>query len=286
MLNYQETVKHPRNIAVVVAGIDEEYQNSIIEGIVDCAKTYHANISCFASFTGVIANSRYDIGEYNIYELLNMKKFDALILMTNTISNPEEKKKLIQQAKDSGLPAVILDGEEDPDFYHVRIDNSRAMRKIVQHVIEEHKARHICFVSGPLANPEARDRYQAFCHVMHENDLEIGENQVYFGDFRAVDGKRAIETFISAGMSVPDAIICANDAMALAVITELEKYDYSVPDDIIVTGFDNTYNARHYCPSLTTVSRPLNEAGYKACEMLLYVRSFLIVSLLTKLIQE
>ncbi|MBR4320209.1 MAG: LacI family DNA-binding transcriptional regulator, partial [Oscillospiraceae bacterium] len=131
MMNYQETMKKIYNIAVIVAGIDEEYQNSIIEGIIDCAKTYHANISCFASFSGVIASSRYDIGEYNIYELVNMKKFDALILMTNTISDPEEKKKIIQRAKESGLPTVILDGEEDPDFYHVRINNTKAMREIV-----------------------------------------------------------------------------------------------------------------------------------------------------------
>ncbi|MDE6658335.1 MAG: diguanylate cyclase, partial [Oscillospiraceae bacterium] len=31
------------------------------------------------------------------------------------------------------------------------------------------------------------------------------------------------------------------------------------------------YNARHYCPALTTVTRPLNEAGYKSCELLLHV---------------
>ncbi len=270
-MNYQETVKHIRNIAVIVAGIDEEYQNSIIEGIIDCAKVYHANISCFASFSGVIASSRYDIGEYNIYELINLKKFDAVILMTNTISNPEEKEKIIRKVKKSGLPTVVLDGEEDPDFYHVRINNKKAMREMIQHVIEVHHAKQICCVAGPQANPEARERYQAFCDVMQENHLEIGENQVYFGDFRAVDGKKAIETFMAAGMPVPDAIVCANDAMALAVVAELEKHDYSVPDDIIVTGFDNTYNARHYCPSLTTVSRPLNDAGYRACEMLLHV---------------
>ncbi len=273
MLNYQETVRQIRNIAVIVAGIDEEYQNSMIEGIIDCAKTYHANISCFASFSGVIASSRYDIGEYNIYELVNMQKFDALILMTNTISDPEEKAKMIRRAKESGLPTVVLDGEEDPDFYHVRINNQKAMREIVQHVIKEHHAKQICCIAGPQANPEARDRYRAFCEMMEENGLTVGKNQVYFGDFRAADGKKALETFFSSKMDVPDAIICANDAMALAVVAELEKHDYSVPDDIIVTGFDNTYNARHYCPALTTVSRPLNEAGYKACEMLLHVLS-------------
>ncbi|MDE5753782.1 MAG: substrate-binding domain-containing protein, partial [Oscillospiraceae bacterium] len=266
-----EHQKSIRNIAVMVAGIDEEYQNSILEGIIDCAKSHHANISCFSSFSGVISNHRYDTGEYNIYELVNEQKFDAMILMTNTIGNLEVRAKIIHRARASGLPVVVLDGEDDDDFYHVRINNTKAMREIVHHVITEHHAEQICFVSGPLANPEARARYQAFLEVMEEHQLPVADDQVYFGEFRAIDGKKAVERFMSAGMPTPDAIICANDAMALSVVTELEKHDYCVPDDIIVTGFDNTYNARHYCPSLTTVARPLNEAGYRACEMLLQV---------------
>ncbi len=270
MTKHFETTKTVRNIAVVAAGIDEEYQNSMIEGMIDCAKMYHANLACFSAFGGVISSSRYDIGEYNIYELVNEQKFDALILLTNTIQDNTAKKKMIQRAKDSGLPSVILDGEEDPAFYHVRINNNKAMREIVRHVIEEHNAKQICFVAGPQNNPEARDRYQAFCEVMKEHELPVNENQVFFGDFRAADGRRAIEFFMSAGIETPDAIICANDTMALAVMAELEKHDYSVPDDIIITGFDNTFNARYYCPSLTTVSRPLHEAGFKACELLLH----------------
>ncbi|MDE6707598.1 MAG: GGDEF domain-containing protein, partial [Oscillospiraceae bacterium] len=271
IMNYQENMKPIRNIAVIVAGIDEEYQNSILEGIIDCAKANNINISCFSSFSGVIANQRYDTGEYNIYELMNEEKFDAMILMTNTIGNLEKRNKIIARAKASGLPVVILDGEDDESFYHVRINNTKAMREIVQHVIVEHHAEQICYVSGPLANPEARARYQAFLEVMEEHQLPVADNQVYFGEFRAIDGKKAVDTFMNADMPIPDAIICGNDAMALAVIAELEKHDYSVPDDMIVTGFDNTYNARHYCPVLTTVARPLNEAGYKACELLLRV---------------
>lgn len=270
-MNYQENSSQIKNIAVMVAGIDEEYQNSILDGIIDCAKTYQANISCFSSFSGVIANQNYDTGEYNIYKLLNEEKFDAMILMTNTIGNLEERNKIIQKAKASGMPVVVLDGEDDEDFYHVRINNTKAMREIVNHVIIEHEAEQICFVSGPLANPEAKARYQAFLEVMSERQLPVAENQVFFGEFRAIDGKKAVDAFMNAKIPIPDAIICANDAMALAVIAELEKHDYAVPDDIIVTGFDNTYNARQYCPALTTVARPLNEAGYKACELLLHV---------------
>ncbi|MBR3630793.1 MAG: GGDEF domain-containing protein [Oscillospiraceae bacterium] len=262
--------EHPyRHFAVIAAGIDEEYQNSVIDGIIDCAKKADANVTCFASFGGVISNGKYDIGEYNIYNLINYKKFDGAVLLTNTICNPEMKKKIIAGVKAAGIPGVFLDCEDDPDFYNIKIDNIEAMRRIVQHVIVEHGARTINYISGPLSNPEAQARYEAFLHVMAEHRLIADARRVYFGEFRAIDGERAVESFLNSGMPLPDAIVSANDAMALSAMRRLQKAGYTIPDDIIVTGFDDTYSARHYCPILTTVSRPLYDAGYKACETLL-----------------
>lgn len=260
-------------LAVIVAGIDEEYQNSLLDGITKCAKMNHANISCFCAFGGVLSSSRYDQGEYNIYSLVNYKKFDGVILMTNTISDPVEKEKILTKVRDSGLPVTVLDCSEYPEFYNVSIDNYQAMKDIVEHVIKVHGAKLINYISGPLANPEASDRYRAFLEVMSENSLVIDMDRVFFGEFRPSDGKKAVEKFIRSGMSRPEAIICANDAMALAAIEELSNFGYVVPDDIIVTGFDNTYNARHHLPALTTVSRPLDEAGFTACEILIDVIS-------------
>ena len=226
-------------IAVIVAGIDEEYQNGVLEGMIAFAKENNVNISCFSAFGGVIANSRYDIGEYNIYSLVDYSKFDGIILMNNTINDPDQKKQIIEKARSSGLPVAVLDGGDLPEFHNIRIDNSSAMQEIVRHVIKEHGAKTISYVSGPLANPEARDRYEAFLSVMAENGLATDARRVYFGEFRAIDGRRAVSSFISSGLTMPDAIVCANDAMALAVISELERSGYRVPEDIIVTGFDN-----------------------------------------------
>ncbi|MBP0972630.1 MAG: GGDEF domain-containing protein [Oscillospiraceae bacterium] len=262
----EESIKH---IVVIAAGVDEEYQNSVIDGVIDCAKKANANVTCFASFGGVISNSKYDIGEYNIYNLINYRKFDGAVLLTNTICNPEMKKKIIAGVKAAGIPGVFLDCDDDPDFYNIKIDNIEAMRAIVQHVIQEHGAKTVNYISGPLSNPEAQARYEAFLHVMAENRLIADARRVYFGEFRPIDGERAVEEFLNSGMPLPDAIISANDAMALSAMRSLQKAGYSIPEDIIVTGFDNTYNARHYCPTLSSVSRPLYDAGYKACEVLL-----------------
>lgn len=258
-----------KNIAVIVAGIDEEYQNSVIEGIIECAKQHDANVACFTAFGGVLSSSKYDVGEYNIYSLVNYDEFDGVVLMTNTICDPGEKKKIIAAVKKSCIPAIFLDCDDDLEFYNIKIDNTKAMRDLIQHVITEHEAETLNFISGPLSNPEAQARYEAFLHVMAENRLIADARRIYFGEFRGQDGEQAVLQFLKSGLKMPDAIICANDAMALGAMRTLEKNGFTIPDDVIVTGFDDIYNARHYSPALTTVSRPLREMGYQACDILI-----------------
>lgn len=258
-------------IVAMVAGIDEEYQNSVIDGINESARKHNVNVTYFSAFGGVMTNSLFDAGEYNIYKLINYDKFDAAILLTNTICDPREKQKIIDAVKKSGIPAVVFDCDDYPEFYNITIDNTAAMKEIVRHIITKHNARTINYVSGPLSNPEAEDRYNAFLSVINEYDLDFDDERVFFGEFRAVDGVHAVEHFISSGMSMPDAIVCANDAMALAAVMTLEENGYNVPGDVMVTGFDNTYSARHYCPAITSVSRPLSNAGELACDMLVKI---------------
>ena len=257
-----------RNIAVLVAGTDEEYQSSILDGIAKAAEEYQFNVSVFASFGGVLSNSLYDFGEYNIYQLVNYAKFDGAILLTNTIGDLATREKVCRAVKESGIPAAVLDCASDPEFYNVRIDNTSAMRQIVSHVLDVHGAKTVNYISGPLENPEAKERYEAFLAVMAEHNLPADGNRVYFGGFRPIDGKRAADALLASGLPLPDAIIAANDAMALETISVLQENGIRVPEDVIVTGFDLTYYARHHNPSLTSVARPLAEAGRAACALL------------------
>lgn len=257
-----------RNIAVLVAGTDEEYQGSILDGIEQAAKEFGFNVAVFACFGGVLSNTLYDVGEYQIYQLVNYSMFDGAILLTNTIGDLETRERVCSAVRESGIPAAVLDCSSDPAFYNVRIDNTAAMRQMVAHVIEQHNAKTINFISGPLENPEAKERYEAFLAVMAEHDLPVDDSRIYFGGFRPIDGKRAADALLASGMPLPDAIIAANDAMALETISVLQEHGIRVPEDVIVTGFDLTYYAKHHNPSLSSVSRPLEEAGRTACALL------------------
>ena len=256
------------NIAVVVSGLDEEYPYNIIKGINQFARDNNINISYFAAFGGVVDSRRFDIGEYSIYNLTNFSAFDGTLLLTNTFSDPDIRSSIIDRVREAGIPALVFETRDYPEFYDICIDNYAVMKELCNHVIHHHHAKVINYISGPLANPEARSRRNAFLDAMKENGLEADENRIYYGYFRSYDGKQAVEEFAESGLPLPDAFICANDSMALTALSSLQKLGYRVPEDVIVTGFDNTFNARNSFPALTTVKRPLYNAGSTACSII------------------
>ena len=257
------------NVAVFVCGMDEEYPYQIIRGINDYAKEHAINVSYFASFGGAVENNTFDAGEYSIYKLPNLTTFDGAILMTNTFSNSVIRNMIIDNVKASGIPSVIFETKDYEEFYDISIDNYAVMKKLVEHLIKVHGAKTFNFISGPEENPEAKARYQAFRDALSENGLDFDEDKrLYKGFFRSYDGIHAIEEFFNSGISLPDAFVCANDSMALTAMNKLQANGVKVPDDVMITGFDNIFNARQSFPVLTTIKRPLFASGVKACEVL------------------
>ncbi len=259
--------KTTANIAVIVSGIDEEYQNTILQGIHEFGSAHNINICHFIAYGGILKNHKYDIGEFNIYELANFDLFDGVILLTNTISSPSLTEKIIERVRKSGIPAVSVDNKFD-GFYHIGIDNFSAMKGIVEHIVKHHSARKINYISGPIDNPESILRLKAYKNVLEQNEIAIEDERIYNGLFRGEDGREAIRAFLKSDLEFPDAIICANDAMALSAIIELEKIGKNVPGDVIVTGFDSIYAAQNYSPEITSVTRPLKRSGALACQLI------------------
>lgn len=254
-------------IAVIVAGIDENYQSSILLGIESAAAECMLDLIMFASFSGTMGNPSHDRGEYNIFRLPDFSTFDGAILLTNTIDDKSVVEDIRSRIREAGIPAVSIDDNVD-DMYYIGIDNKTAMRKITEHFINVHGFTRFNYISGPKENPESMDRLSAFLEVLAENGLSIDDDRIYYGDFRAPAGKAAVEQFLQSGKPMPEAIICANDVMAATAVNCLFEAGYTVPDDIAVSGFDNTYNNHNFRIELTSVERPFNYSGQLACKML------------------
>ena len=257
-----------KNIAAVVSGMDEEYPYHIINGINDFAREHDINISYFAAFGGIIDSRDFDLGEHSIYGLPDFSKFDGALLLSNTFANKTVRGLIIDRVRATGIPTVIFECEDYEEFYDIGIDNYSVMKKLVEHLITDHKAKTFNFISGPSTNPEANERLRAFRDALKDHDIKFDEKRFFNGRFRSYDGIKAIEQFVETGLELPDAFVCANDSMALTAMSKLQRMGYKIPEDVIITGFDNTFNAQNSYPSLTTVKRPLYASGQKACQVL------------------
>ncbi|NLT10024.1 MAG: GGDEF domain-containing protein [Ruminococcus sp.] len=255
------------NIALIIEEIDQSYQSAILNGISSTAKDYSMNVSAFVSFSGAMKNPRHDAGEFSIFSLPDFSRFDGAILLTNTIAYQPVVDDILLRIKEAGIPAVSIDNDI-PYLYHIGIDNRTAMRNITEHLINVHGYKRFFYISGPDDNPESADRLAAFLEVIAEHGLSIDQEDIYHGDFRAHSGKTAAEKLLASGNELPDAIICANDVMAASAINYLTANGLSVPGDVAVTGFDNTYSTQNYQVELTSVDRPLGLSGRLACKML------------------
>lgn len=256
-----------KKIAIIVAGIDESYQSSILRGIQSAAPECGFDCYVFASFTGMMDNMSHDFGELTIFKLPDFTKFDGAVLLTNTIDYQPAVSDILKRIMTAGIPAVSIDNDV-PGLLHIGIDNRTAMREITEHFINVHGFTSFNYISGPADNPESADRLQAFLEVLEENNLSIGEDRIFYGDFRAASGKTAVEYFLCNGEHLPQAIICANDVMAAAAVNRLHESGYIIPDEIAVSGFDNVFSNHNLRVELTSVDRPLLKSGKLACKML------------------
>jgi LacI family transcriptional regulator len=166
------------------------------------------------------------------------------------------------------LPVVIVAGnprERSADV--VTADNRGGSMALVTHLIEVHDRRRLHYVAGPVTAPDSMERRRGLTQVLrsYPQCQLVGESD---GLFSVVSGEEAGQQVLSAG-ELPDAIVCANDQMAIGVLQALSKAGVRVPDEVAVVGFDDIYPGSLCDPPLTTVHQPMRLLGERACDRLL-----------------
>jgi LacI family transcriptional regulator, galactose operon repressor len=168
------------------------------------------------------------------------------------------------------MPIVLIAGaHEEPHADVFSVDNYGGTRVLVQHLIAVHGVRTIYEISGPPEAPDARERHAALHEAVagHGSAAVIGTFQ---GCFAAMSGQLAVKTLLSSPREhLPDALVCANDQMAIGAIRELQASGLRVPGDIAVVGFDAMYSGALITPSVTTARQSARLLGERACSRLL-----------------
>ncbi len=177
------------------------------------------------------------------------RRVDGLIVV------PTEDEKSTEALAEANLsiPVVQLEyeaGNLDADY--VGIDNALGIRLVLDHLAQL-GANSVRFVSSAIRSSASRTRLEAFWQGAEARGMRPAEP--ILGRFTTRFGKEAVATILAEG-SMPDAIVCASDVVALGVIGQLRAEGISVPDDVMVTGFDDIVFAELCDPPLTTVHQP------------------------------
>ena len=118
----------------------------------------------------------------------------------------------------------------------------------------------------PARSEASIESINALSEVLNEHGLTIRDD--VRGDFSFSNAMLAVRDWLDSGNKLPEAFVCANDHMALGVISELDRRKINVPKEVKVTGFDKMREGRTTYPILASVSRNCDKLGEYAYQYL------------------
>ena len=247
-------------IGICLSAINNESTRDIVLAVCDHAKKHGFKVLIFNSFRDLYDNDDYAMGEASVFELVNPSILDALVILPETIKNMETSRKIVDKVKVAGVPVISIDSEME-DCINVSFNYADVFEQIVRHIVEFHGCRTVNFMAGFKGNEFSEERLECYKRVLRENGIEIDERRIGYGDFWDTPTIREMDTFMASGLPMPEAIICANDSMAIAVCRYLREHGYNVPGDVLVTGFDGIELEKYNTPRLTTAATNVDLIG-------------------------
>ncbi len=264
--------KKRKRLALFVGQADEDLQKRFITGFTRQAFRINQDVCVFSMYKKYQDTAERDKGESNIFTLANPDFFDGIVILKDTIQTPnvaEELEKKLNKTYDG--PVLVVD-LESKYFESVFIDSFTPVKELTDHLIEVHGLKDIAYLTGKRKHRHTIERLNAFLESMKEHGLEVPKDRIIEGDFWYYSGESCLEYLLNSGKPLPQAVITANDQMAIGLCKALEERGFKIPEDIIVVGSDSTEEGQTSPKILTSYISPGEEMGEYAVGALQDIR--------------
>ena len=261
-----EMVRHTRNsknIAVITTYLSDYIFPRVIQGIDSVLTTEGYSI--------ILKNTRNSRSqEARCLEELLKKDIDGIIVEPSKSQIYCKHINLYHKLDEYQIPYVFIQGcfaqlNEKP---HILMDDCKGGYLITRHLIETgHKNIVGVFKSDDI---QGQNRHKGYAMALQEAGMLYDPDKIvwFYTEDRAIHPYESIKKM--ADMKMPmDAVVCYNDQIAMKVIQALNDAGVRVPEDISVTGYDNSYMANSGGLNLTTIVHPQEKLGEMAAELLL-----------------
>lgn len=253
------------NIGLFICHLNNDYAFEICKGAEYAAKEMGVNLIVFpgmflsASFNDP-ENAIYDYQYNSVFYYACRENLDALIVSVGTLASFLSQKNIIdflEHFKD--IPIVTLESKIS-GHPCLQTDSTTGLRDAIEHLITVHGRKHICFVSGRQTNEDAIERLNVYRTTMRAHNMPVTDDMIVYGDYS--EYSREIVSELLDKNPDADAIVFANDQMAIGGYQELNSRNIKIGTDISVIGFDNSPASVTMVPPLTTVNANTSALGY------------------------
>ena len=238
-------------------------------GLADAARQRDVNLIGFAG--GMLASPHGFEAQANVlFDLVNPEVIDGLIVDFDVLCHYVGVQALQTFCERYPLP-IVSSGVPFNGIPSVLLDFAAGMRDVLRHLIEVHGYRRIAFIRGPATSQSGEDRYAAYQDVLTAHDIPFDPQLVAPGTFYAPSGAAAVRILLDERRVSVDAIVAANDFMALDAIHALRARGIRTPEDVAVVGFDDIEEASALTPPLTTANFQIYARSQRLMDMLIAI---------------
>lgn len=214
-------------------------------------------------------------------QLFRTRKIDACIVLGARLV-PHQLEAL-RELKREGHPFCLVNQRYVGEgFSEVDADHVQGSYEATRHLLEL-GYRRIAFMNGSPEYSNSRDRWLGYCRALEEAGVEVRPELLLEGNYSRKSGYAAAERVWELRDAL-EAVVAANDRMALGLMQGLRERGWAAGRDIAVVGYDDSDAARLSDPPLTSVSVPFYEMGRTAALRLLEAEEPFAVKLPARLV--
>lgn len=187
-------------------------------------------------------------------------RVDGLVIVGRTVSDDQ-----VRALRRGERAVVLLARPPLDDVPAIRAANTAPAVDLTTHVLG-HGCARIVFAGDPDLSPDIVERWRGVRRALRAAGAPTA-TLVRTEGLDTVHGFKAGLDLFASGSTV-DAIICANDEVAAGIVRAAGASGRHVPDDLVVTGWDDSPLAAGLHPPLTTVHQPVHALGTRSAHAL------------------
>ncbi len=253
-------------VALCCPTISEQQCHQYIVSLNKYISSDDCRLLVFTATSDLYFDSPTQHGEAAIFDLINYDTTDAVIIFEERIKAAYVINEIIEKANAHNIPCIVL-GQKHEGTVNAEFNFEKGFRLTVEHVLDVHGVKRPHFMAGMKGNDFSESRKNVFMDICKSRGISVDDSMISYGDFWAEPAQLATEELLKRP-ELPEAVICANDAMAIAVTNTLIENGVRVPDDVIVTGFDGIEDIKYSVPRITSCMCSYEKMAKKTADIL------------------